>query len=461
MFRPSSHGKLVITCLVSFLLVACGGEEKQPVTWHQDVAPLVTQKCNSCHAEEGIAPFSFDSYENAKKYSGMMLHAVESGRMPPWLAEDTDECKPRLPWKDDLRLTADEKQLLRDWVDGGTLEGDAVKAVALPAAPSVAVEDPSVSLQFREPFTVEGESDIFQCFVLDPGNTEQVWVTEVQLNPGNERVDHHGIIFMELNGDSEALADETGSFNCLNPPSLPGYILGTWTPGAVPMVLPPNSGMPMPAGARIIVQMHYHPTENPEVDQSSVDVKWTTEQPEWEAAQALVGNFDDLDDDGMGLQPGPNDRGEPEFRVPAGVSNHIEEMLYRQDVPFRFPIFSIGTHMHYVGRDMKVDLIQPAVQDEQCLIQTPQWDFNWQRIYNYDAPILDMPEIGPGDQLRFRCSYDNTIDNPFVREALAEKGLDAPQDVLLGEETLDEMCIALVGILMPKGVIDELFEFDE
>jgi hypothetical protein len=426
------------------------------------VAPLVAEKCNTCHEEDGIAPFAFDSYENAKQYSNLMVHAVESGQMPPWLAQDTDECQPRLPWKDDLRLSEDEKKILRDWVDGGTPEGDVAKAALLPTTPSVEVEEPSASLEFRTPFTVEGESDVFHCFVLDPGNTEKVWVTEVQLNPGNERVDHHGIVFMELNGDSEALADETGSFPCLNPPSLDGYILGTWTPGAVPMVTPPDSGMPMPAGARIVVQMHYHPTENPEVDQSSVDIKWTTEKPTWEAAQALLGNYDDRDEDGTGLQPGPNDETkEPAFMVPAGVRDHIESMLYRQDVPFSFPIFSIGTHMHYVGRDMKVDLIHPTVEDEQCMIQTPDWDFNWQRIYSYDAPIIELPEIGPGDEIRLRCTYDNTVDNPFVRQALAEEGMDAPVDVPLGDETLDEMCIALIGILMPHGVIEEVFGFDE
>ena len=89
--------------LSTLALAGCGGgEEARPVTWHEDIAPLVTEKCSSCHEEEGIAPFSFESYENAKKYAGLMVEAVESGRMPPWLAEDTDECQPRLPWKDDL-----------------------------------------------------------------------------------------------------------------------------------------------------------------------------------------------------------------------------------------------------------------------------------------------------------------------------------------------------------------------
>jgi hypothetical protein len=276
----------VTTMLLSFVLVGCGGEEEaRPVTWTEDVAPLVEEKCNACHASEGIAPFAFDSFDNAKQYAKMMLHAVETDQMPPWLAQDTDECNPRKPWKDDLRMSEAQKQILRDWVKGGTPEGDLTKAAALPQALSVVVEDPSSTMEFAEPFTVEGESDVFQCFVLDPGNTEDVWVTEVQLNPGNEKVDHHGIVFLDFTGESEQYVGPDGSFECLNPPDLSGYILGTWTPGAVPMVVPENSGMPMPAGAKILVQMHYHPAEMPETDQSSVDIKWTTEKPRWEAAQ--------------------------------------------------------------------------------------------------------------------------------------------------------------------------------
>jgi len=56
-----------------------------------------------------------------------------------------------------------------------------------------------------------------------------------------------------------------------------------------------------------------------------------------------------------------------------------------------------------------------------------------------------------------RCTYDNTLDNPDVRRALAEQGLDEPIDVHLGEEALDEMCLGLFGILVPPGIVEQLF----
>jgi hypothetical protein len=106
--------------------------------------------------------------------------------------------------------------------------------------------------------------------------------------------------------------------------------------------------------------------------------------------------------------------------------------------------------MHYVGTDMLVKLVHndPVGDepDEECLVQTPNWDFGWQRAYAYDAPLDAVPQLRSGDELHMRCDYNNSMSNPFVVQALAEQGLDGPVDVHLGEETLDEMCLGVFGI---------------
>ena len=70
-------------------------------------------------------------------------------------------------------------------------------------------------------------------------------------------------------------------------------------------------------------------------------------------------------------------------------------------------------------------------------------------FFTFDAPIDQLPTARGGDILRLKCRYDNSMSNPFVAEALADQGLSAPVDVYLGEETLDEMCLAGVGYLLP------------
>ena len=64
----------------------------------------------------------------------------------------------------------------------------------------------------------------------------------------------------------------------------------------------------------------------------------------------------------------------------------------------------------------------------------------------YDAPLDQVPTAKPGDFLFMRCTYDNSMSNPYVVDALEEQGLDAPVDVFLGEETLDEMCLGVFGV---------------
>ncbi len=107
--------------------------------------------------------------------------------------------------------------------------------------------------------------------------------------------------------------------------------------------------------------------------------------------------------------------------------------------------------MHYVGVDEKVTLTH-SDGSSTCLMQIPHWDFDWQRRYDYDAPIDQLLKIGSGDRLDIRCTYDNTMANQKVAASLLEQGITAPRPVSLGESTLDEMCIVSVTALIPAGL---------
>ena len=450
------------------LLVACGGDGKPgggenpdatpgvaEATWYGGVQALLVRNCASCHTGGGIAPFVLDDYETAKSVASSVVDATATNRMPPWLAQDTDECSPPLPWQDDLRLSDADKTLLADWLAAGSPLGNPDTAVKVPQPPNLGIENPTVEVSFQQPFAVSGDKDLFECFVLDPGLDEDVWITAVQMEAGNNKVDHHAIIFLDPEGTSEQLAVD-GHFPCFSNPDIDGSLIGAWAPGALPFAIPETGGIPMPLGSRVVVQMHYHPSQgSTEMDQSKLVLKTTTVKPTYDAILALVGNFGSLDADGTGLQLGDNDRdGVPEFRIPAGAVDHVENLVYRQDIPFGVPIFGVGAHMHYVGTDMKIDLARAEGNgSDACLLHTPRWDFDWQRSYNYDAAIEDLPVMLPGDELHIRCTYNNSMNNPAVAAAVSEQGLSQPVDVFLGEETLDEMCLGVFGALVPAGLL--------
>ena len=419
-------------------------------TWHGGVAPLVIQRCAGCHTSGAIGPFPLDSYAAAAPMAAAMVAAVDSGSMPPWAAESTDECQPRFGWKDDLSLNEEEKELLRQWADAGAPEGDAADAVTVPEALTLTLDGANQRIAPRVGFAASGTRDQFMCFVMDPEITSRRWLTGVQIVAGNEAVVHHALVFADESGQAEALANEDGYYECAANQGLGGSLVAAWAPGAVPNETPEGSGMAVPAGSKIVMQIHYHPTgETADVDVTSLDLRWVDAAPEHQAVLALIGN---ANSEGGGLLPGPNDDAGVEFRIPAGASDHSEEMAFPIDAGRRtYQVYAAGTHMHYVGTDMRiwVDHKEPTAQEpaSECLVQTPEWDFDWQRAYTYDAPLADVPQVRDGDTLRMLCRYDNTLDNPGVARALEDAGLSEPQDVFLGETTLDEMCLAVLGIV--------------
>lgn len=443
-----------ISACVLLSLAACavdGGNGDAP-TWHQDVAPILEARCGSCHNDAGIAPFSVAHYGEAAARARQIVADVESARMPPWFAEDTDLCQTGHRWKDDLRLTQAEKDVLAAWADADAPEGDPATAAPLPEPPSLEIEAPDAVLPIPTPYDAPVEGDDFRCFVLDPQTDRDRWLTGVQVIPGDPEIVHHVLAWTDPEGRGDDLAGDDGSWQCFGGSGAEqGVMIHAWAPGGVPMVPPEGAGIPLPAGSKIVIQVHYHGAGEPRVDETAIALSWTDDEPELVSITTLLGNANSAGD---GLDPGPSDDGSPRFFVPAGASDHTEVM--RTTLPASWPeipVWAVGTHMHLVGTGMRIE-VERTEGGKDCLIETPRWDFNWQRWYVYDAPISSLPTVRGGDTVVLSCDYDNSTANPQVAAALDEQGLDGPVDVTLGEETLDEMCIGVFALLLQPEWVD-------
>jgi hypothetical protein len=418
-------------------------------TWHADIAPIVSERCSGCHVEGGVAPYPFTDFESTAPLAQALAAAVESGSMPPWGAAVTETCTPPHGFKDDISLSADEVALFRAWSDAGAPEGDPELAAELPLPPDTTLDPVDTVLGMGASVTIDGTTDQFLCFSIDPGVDADRYFNGMQIVPGNDKVVHHVLVYLDEDGESEELAGEDGYYECSGG-ALNGTLLGAWAPGSVPMRTPDDVGMRVNAGSRIVLNVHYHPTGlGPEVDDATeVHLDWMDEQPTWSGRMTLVGNSNDPEE----LLPNEGDsNGTPEFRIPAGAQGHIEEMVF--EIPPEIPqlrVWSVGSHMHYVGTDMQIRFQGDDYDD--CMLHTPNYSFEWQRVYNYDTELENMPLAIGGDKIYLRCEYDNSMNNPYVVEALQEQGLDAPVDVVLGDETLDEMCLGVFGVAVPSAL---------
>jgi mono/diheme cytochrome c family protein len=89
------------------------------ITWSREVARIVNQRCLECHRAGGPAPFSLETYEEARPWAKAIQEEVLSRRMPPWGA-----VKGFGDFRHDPGLTQEEVNLIAEWAEGGAPEGD-------------------------------------------------------------------------------------------------------------------------------------------------------------------------------------------------------------------------------------------------------------------------------------------------------------------------------------------------
>jgi mono/diheme cytochrome c family protein len=396
-----------------FALLACAGTAAAAVpTFNQDIAPILYQNCATCHRPGEVAPFSLLTYQDAAKRARLIAQVTERRFMPPW--------KPEPGYGDfahERRLTNQQIATIREWAEMGAPEGDGPAPPAPVFASGWQGGEPDAVLKFPEEFRVRADGrDQFQCFILRTNFDQDVYIGGAEFRPGNPRVVHHALVFLDINGQARQLAGGGNSYPCFGGARVAGggLILG-WAPGAIPLPVEPGISRVLPKGADIVVQIHYHPSGKPETDQSSLGLHLTG-PPTKGVAMMIVLNRN--------------------IYIPPGESNYV--VRASMTMPQDGELWGITPHAHYLGKEMKVNARFPdgAVKP---LIWIKDWDFNWQGQYRYKNPIL-LPK---GTRIEMEYSYDNSAANP-------QNPSNPPIAVRWGEQTTDEMALVFLGIVLPS-----------
>jgi mono/diheme cytochrome c family protein len=397
----------------AFIALAAAAGAATP-TFNHDIAPILYQNCAGCHRPGQVAPFSLLTYQDAAKRAGQIAAVTASRYMPPWKAEPGYG-----HFQDERRLTDPQLALIRDWAKGGAPEGDARQRPAVPEfASGWLAGKPDAEITVPKPFEIAADGrDVFQCFVVPLAFDAERYVKTVEFHPGNPKVVHHALFFLDMTGEARRLdaASNGNGYPCFGGPRIvPPGGLGGWTPGATPQPLPAGMGYVIEKGADLVVQIHYHPDGKPETDQSALGLTFT-EQSHKGLTNMLVG---------------PR-----RIDLPAGDSHR--EITDFGVVPSDVELIGITPHAHLLCKEMKVDAQFPDGKSA-TLIWIKDWDFNWQGQYRYASPI-PLPK---GTRIEMRYVYDNSEANPHNPS-------HPPKAVKFGEQTTDEMGFVFLQVALP------------
>ncbi|MGE3776569.1 MAG: redoxin domain-containing protein [Pirellulaceae bacterium] len=388
----------VVGCLIGRLLDA---NESSEVTYARQVSRILNRRCVACHRPGEIGPFDLTSYDETVGWAEMIAEVVRERRMPPWHAN------PEFGhFSNDVRLTDEEVDVLLRWVRAGAPLGDKSE---LPPPPQFVegwqIGQPDLVIPMADtPFEVPASGEVkYQYFVVDPGFHEDKWVRAAECRPGNRAVVHHIIV---ATGNRKQLASR------LNDEVVSDWLAAT-APGARPMILPPGQAKRIPAGAKLVFQMHYTPNGKAQQDLSSIGLIFA--DPKDVQHEVIT-------------QKAAN----PRFRIPPGDSN------YRIDAQYKFKkesyLLALFPHMHLRGKSFRYTAVFPDGR-EQVLLDVPRYDFNWQNSYVLDPP-LRMPV---GARIQCVAHYDNSAGNWANPDPSATVGW--------GDQTWEEMMIGYFNIM--------------
>lgn len=393
------------------LLSLPSGAAEPTLTFTKNIAPLIFENCTVCHRAGEVGPFPLTTFAEVKKKAETISTALNDRVMPPWRADEG-----AAKFHDARVLQPEQIALFERWVKAGLPEGASADLPPVPKFPAGwALGEPDLILKPDQVFPIPAEGrDVYQAFVLPTSFAADRYVSAVQVRPGNARVVHHVLLFLDTSGKArarDAASPEPGYLTFGGPGFLPNGSLGGWAPGNFPKHLPDGLGMRLPKGADVVMQVHYHPTGKAETDTTQIGI-YLAKQPVEKRIRVFPIRARRLD-------------------IPAGEANYQTDGWL--PIPADVTLQAIMPHMHLIGREMTVTARLPD-GSEKKLIHVPDWNFNWQMTYRFLEPV----KLPRGTMLHLTARFDNSADNP-------RNPSQPPRPVRRGEGTTDEMCMAFLS----------------
>lgn len=378
------------------------------VTYSKHVAPILQNRCVNCHRPGQVAPFAMTSYDEVAGWAETIAEVITDNRMPPWHASP-DHGK----FANARNMSEDEKRVILDWVKTGAPEGDR-RDLPLPKSFTDGWQlprEPDLIVQMRDrAYEVPASGTVrYQYFVVDPKLTEDKWVSAAEIQPGERSVVHHVLVFAKSDAEMRKFDGE-------------GAFLAAYVPGFLPQQYPMGMAKLLPAGSKLIFQVHYTPNGKKTADLSRIGLLFADEKTITHAVMTSEAR---------------KSRG---LVIPPNTANERHEADSPKS-PVEVQLLNLMPHMHVRGKSFRYEL-RSADGRSETLLDVPRYDFNWQTSYQLAQPR----RVPAGSSMHVVAHYDNSENN-----------LNNPNPhatVRWGEQTWDEMLIGYFDIAVPRATFE-------
>lgn len=454
------------TLIVAVALIALGSSSAnsnmKEVTFTRDVAPIFFSNCAECHRPGEAAPMSLLSYKESRPWARSIKEKVATKQMPPWHADPKHG-----QFSNDRRLSQAQIDTVTAWVDQGAKEGNPKDLPPLPKfTEGWVIGKPDIVLEMPQEHTLEASGpDEYQYFEIPTNFKEDVYVQMAEARPGNRKIVHHIIAFVsppakdgkqmqftkeqiekyQQEAEKKSMFRKEG-FLMRMKPGMPVYddgcslpnggngesldtkeesrgfdLLVGFAPGMPPGLMEPGTVKRIPAGSKLLLQMHYSKaTGKVEKDRSSIGLILAKQPADKHVYTHGIANV--------------------YFQIPPGADNHKVTSCWtaKDDIH----LLTLMPHMHLRGKAMKFEAFYPDGRSE-VLIDVPDYSFSWQTVYYLKKSIA----IPKGTKMVVTALFDNSSRNKY--------NPDPKQAVRFGDPTYDDMMIGWITYTVDKQRLRE------
>lgn len=417
---------------VTVILVAARVAAAQDITFTKHVAPIIQQKCQTCHRPNSIAPMSLLTYDNVREYADEIRARVSERVMPPW---HIDRAVGIHEFKNDRGLTEEQIATIVRWLDSGMPLGnpdDMPPPLSFPDASgwqlAKQLGEPDLVLK-SPPYTIAARTqDKWFRPTTETGLTEARWVRAIEIRPASaegRKVIHHVLTMLEQD-EHDGLMNLASSAHSAQ---MTAGLFMEWSIGKVGEVFPADAGKLMLPGSKIRWEVHMFAIGHDVKDQQVEMAIYFYPKGVVPKHRTVLRMFD-------------VSRGS-ELDIPPGQTA-MTQNFYVMPAPARIENFQ--PHMHMRGKAMSMEAVYPDGKREVLsAVNNFQWKWHVNYIYADDA----APLLPKGTMLVFTAWHDNTANNP--------NNPDPRQWVGWGDRTVDEMAHAWVDVTyLEQAEFDQL-----